>query len=65
MAFALLFASSYFSTITSQGGAQNIIFVGGGYLRQGELYRLGLLTTVLCMVVFLLLGTPWLLFVVG
>jgi DASS family divalent anion:Na+ symporter len=63
MAFALLFASSYFSTITPQGGSQNVIFVGGGYLTQGELYRLGLLTTVFCLVVFLVLGTPWLLFV--
>ena len=28
MAFGLLFASSYFSVITPQGGSQNIIFVG-------------------------------------
>ena len=32
MAFALLFASSYFSTITLQGGSHNVIFVGSGYL---------------------------------
>jgi DASS family divalent anion:Na+ symporter len=63
MAFALLFASSYFSTITPQGGSQNVIFVGSSYLTQGELYRLGLLTTVFCMLVFLVFGTPWLLFV--
>jgi DASS family divalent anion:Na+ symporter len=63
MAFALLFASSYFSTITPQGGSQNVIFVGSGYLTQGELYRLGLLTTVLCLLVSLVIGTPWLLFV--
>lgn len=62
MAFALLFASSYFSTITPQGGSQNVIFVGSGYLTQGELYRLGLLTTVFCLLVFLVIGTPWLLF---
>jgi divalent anion:Na+ symporter, DASS family len=60
MAFALLFASSYFSTITPQGGSQNVIFVGSGYLTQGELYRLGALTTGFCLLVFLLLGTPWL-----
>jgi len=65
MAFALLFASSYFSTITPQGGSQNVIFIGAGYLTQGELYRLGLLTTVFCLLVFLVLGTPWLLFVAG
>lgn len=65
MAFALLFASSYFSTITPQGGSQNVIFVGSNYLTQGELYRLGLLTTGFCLLVFLVLGTPWLLFVAG
>jgi DASS family divalent anion:Na+ symporter len=63
MAFALLFASSYFSTITPQGGSQNVIFVGSNYLTQIELYRLGLLTTIFCMLVFLVIGTPWLLFV--
>jgi DASS family divalent anion:Na+ symporter len=64
IAFALLFASSYFSTITPQGGSQNVIFVGSGYLEQGELYRLGAFTTGFCLLVFLLLGTPWLLLVV-
>ena len=63
MAFALMFASSYFSTITPQGGSQNVIFVGSGYLTQGELYRLGALTTAFCLLVFLALGTPWLLVV--
>jgi DASS family divalent anion:Na+ symporter len=65
MSFALLFASSYFSTITPQGGSQNIIFVGSNYLSQGELYWLGLLTTGFCLLAFLVLGTPWLLLVVG
>jgi DASS family divalent anion:Na+ symporter len=63
MAFALLFASSYFSTITPQGGSQNVIFVGSNYLTQGELYWLGLLTTGFCLLVFLVVGTPWLLLV--
>lgn len=63
MAPGLLFASSYFSVITPQGGSQNIIFVASGYLKQGELYRLGLLTTLAFMAVYLLIGTPWLLFI--
>ena len=63
MAFALLFASSYFSTLTPQGGSQNIIFVASDYLTQRELYRLGLLTTVFCTLLFLLVGTPWILWV--
>ena len=65
MAFSLLFASSYFSTLTPQAGSQNIIFVGSGYLTQGELYRLGLLTVGFCLLVYLVLGTPWLLLVAG
>ena len=63
MAPGLLFASSYFSVITPQGGSQNIIFVASGYLKQGELYKLGLVTTLAFMAVYLLIGTPWVFFV--
>jgi len=63
MAFALLFASSYFSVITPQGGSQNVIFVSSGYLTQPELYRLGLLMTLFFLAVFLIIGTPWILLV--
>ena len=65
MAFALLFASSYFSVITPQGGSQNVIFVGSGYLTQGELYRLGLLITLFFLAVFLVVGTGWILLITG
>jgi len=65
MAFALLFASSYFSVITPQGGSQNVIFVGSGYLTQRELYRLGLFTTLWFLGVFLVIGTAWILMVTG
>ena len=61
MAFGLLFASSYFSVITPQGGSQNIIFVGAGYLTQRELYRLGLVTTLFFAAIFMVVGTPWIL----
>jgi DASS family divalent anion:Na+ symporter len=63
MAFSLLFASSYFSVITPQGGSQNVIFVGSGYLTQKELYRVGLLTTLFFVAVFLVIGTGWILLV--
>ena len=61
--FSLLFASSYFSAITPQGGSQNVIFVASGYLTQREWYRLGALATILCLLVFMAVGTPWLLLV--
>jgi DASS family divalent anion:Na+ symporter len=63
MAFALLFASSYFSVITPQGGSQNVIFVGSNYLRQPELYRLGFFVTLFFLVVFLVIGTGWILLI--
>jgi DASS family divalent anion:Na+ symporter len=63
MGFGLLFASSYFSVITPQGGSQNIIFAASGYLTQRELYRIGLLTTLAFLAVFLIIGTPWILLV--
>ena len=63
MAFSLFFASSYFSVITPQGGSQNVIFVGSGYLTQRELYRLGLLTTLFFLAVFLTIGTGWLMLI--
>jgi len=49
--------------LTPQGGSQNVIFVGSGYLPQSELYRLGALVTAISFAVFLVVGTPWLLLV--
>jgi len=63
MAFGLLFASSYFSVITPQGGSQNVIFVGSGYLKQRELYWLGLRVTLVFLGIFLLIGSGWILLV--
>ena len=65
LAFGLLFASSYFSVITPQGGSQNIIFVASGYLTQRELYKIGLIVTIVFLAVYLLIGSPWVYFVTG
>ena len=65
MAFALLFASSYFSVITPQAGSQNVIFVASNYLTQPELYQLGLFTTSCFLLIFLLIGTRWILLITG
>ena len=61
--YALLFATSNFSTITPQASSANLLVVGSGYLTQGELYKLGTITTVFNVLVLLLVGTPWFLFV--
>ena len=63
MAFSLLFASNFFSVITPQGSSANLLFTGSGYLSQGDLYRLGAITTALSLLVYLAIGTPWLMLV--
>ncbi|HQR44481.1 MAG TPA: DASS family sodium-coupled anion symporter [Thermoanaerobaculia bacterium] len=63
LGFALLVSTSYFSTITPQASSANLLVVGSGYLTQGELYRLGTITTLFNVLVLLLVGTPWILFV--
>jgi DASS family divalent anion:Na+ symporter len=63
LAFQLLFATSYFTAIAPQGSSANLLFAGSGYLSQGELYKLGALTTAFHVLVFLVVGTPWFVFV--
>jgi DASS family divalent anion:Na+ symporter len=62
-AFLLLFATNFFSANTPQGSSANLLFAGSGYLSQGELYRLGGLTTAFNLAVYLVVGVPWLLLV--
>jgi DASS family divalent anion:Na+ symporter len=63
MAMSLLLASNFFSVLTPQGSSCNVIFVGSGYLEGREVYIFGGLTTLLCFLVYLLVGTPWILLV--
>jgi DASS family divalent anion:Na+ symporter len=63
LALQLLFATNYFSSITPQGSSANLLFAGSGYLSQGDLYRLGAFTTAFCLVLYLVVGTPWLMLV--
>ena len=60
LAFHLLFATNYFSMITPQGSSANLLFAGSGYLSQGELYRLGAITTAASFVIYAVVATAWL-----
>ena len=60
LAFQLLFATNYFSTITPQASSANLLFISSGYLTQRDLYRLGLIFTAFCFSVYLVVGTGWL-----
>jgi divalent anion:Na+ symporter, DASS family len=63
LAFQLLFATNYFSAITPQGSSANLLFVGSGYLSQGDLYRLGAITTGVSALIYFVIGTAWLMLV--
>lgn len=63
MAMSLLLATNFFSVLTPQGSSCNVIFVGSGYLEGREVYLFGGITTLLCFLVYLVLGTPWILLV--
>jgi DASS family divalent anion:Na+ symporter len=60
LAFQLLFATNYFSLITPQGSSANLLFAGSGYLSQGDLYKLGAITTVFSFLLYATVGTAWL-----
>jgi divalent anion:Na+ symporter, DASS family len=60
LAFQLLFATNYFSAITPQGSSANLLFAGSGYLSQGDLYKLGAITTAFSFLLYATVGTAWL-----
>ena len=58
MAFMLSFATNLFAAITPQASSSNVLFVGSGFLPSKDIYKQGIVITVLNTVIFLL-ATPW------
>lgn len=63
MALMLLFATNFNAIITPQGSSANVIYVGSGYLEAGEIYKVGGIITLLNTIVFLTVGTAWMLLI--
>ena len=63
MALMLLFATNFNAIITPQGSSANVIYAGSGYLEAGEIYKVGGIITLLNTIVFLTVGTAWILLV--
>ncbi len=63
LALMLLFATNFNSVITPQGSSANVLFAGSGYLEAGEIYRYGGAVTLLNTLVFLSVGTGWILLI--
>lgn len=65
MGVMLLFATNFFSILTPQASSANVIFLGSGYVTAGEVYRHGGTVVAACFVIYLVIGTPWWLLVLG
>ena len=63
MAMMLLLATNFFSVLTPQGSSCNVIFVGSGYVEGREVYIYGGLSTLLSLLIYLVVGTPWIMLV--
>lgn len=63
MALMLLFATNFNAVITPQGSSANVIYAGSGYLEAGEIYKIGGIVTFVNTLVFLTIGTAWMLVV--
>ena len=63
LAMMLLLATNFNSAITPQGSSANVLFAGSGYLTTREIYWYGGLVTVLNTILFLTIGSAWILLV--
>jgi len=61
MAMMLLFATNFNATITPQGSSCNAIYLSSGYISAREIYIYGGAVTLLTFLIFMIIGTPWIL----
>lgn len=61
MAMMLLFATNFNAAIAPQGSSCNAIYLSSGYLQSRDVYLYGGAVTLLNLLVFLCIGTPWIL----
>ena len=59
LTYMLLFATNFNALITPQGSSANVIYAGSGYLESSEIYKYGGIVTLVNTVVFLTVGTAW------
>ncbi|MFA5215187.1 DASS family sodium-coupled anion symporter [Sulfuricurvum sp.] len=61
MAMMLLFATNFNAAITPQGSSCNAIYLSSGYISARDIYIYGGSITLLNLIIFLAIGTPWIL----
>jgi DASS family divalent anion:Na+ symporter len=63
LALMLLFATNFNSVLTPQGSSANVLFAGSGYLSASEIYKNGGIVTLANTLIFLIIGTGWILLI--
>ncbi len=63
LALMLLFATNFNSVLTPQGSSANVLFAGSGYLSASDIYKNGGIVTLANTVIFLTIGTGWILLI--
>lgn len=63
MALMLLFATNFNALVTPQGSSANVIYVGSGFIETGEIYKYGGIVTAVNTLVFLTVGTAWMMLI--
>ena len=64
MAMMLLFATNFNAIITPQGSSANAIYFSSGYITTREIYLYGGAITLLNLIIYLAIGTPWILAII-
>ena len=64
MAMMLLFATNFNAIITPQGSSANAIYFSSGYITAREIYIYGGAVTLLNLLIYLVIGTPWILAII-
>jgi len=63
LAFMLLFATNFNAVITPQGSSANVIYLSSGYLESREVYKYGGIVTLANTLIYLGIGSAWIMLV--
>jgi len=63
LALMLLFATNFSAVITPQGSSANVIYLGSGYLESSEVYKYGGIVTLVNTMIYLSVGTAWMMLI--
>ncbi|MEN4052440.1 DASS family sodium-coupled anion symporter [Sulfurimonas sp. NWX79] len=63
LALMLLFATNFNAVITPQGSSANVIYLSSGYIESREVYKYGGLVTLANTIIYLGVGTAWMMLI--